>query len=229
MRSGFTVTEGYRINQNKRDQTAGIVYQIAEEAAEAGETSSFSIHHYEDEHINLGRGLEELAEVPSELQFRRPGGGGYVHHEDTYCFGRAIPKEAPKEGIKAARNQLGFDIEDILQKQFDREVEYKPGEGDIYVEDSQVAGIGVADMYEDFGPVTVVRACMYPEEPGGELYQHGDLGSRVQSLNDFESICSRLEEGFTELDASEFVTSSNRRRARELQGKKGFREPEPCF
>lgn len=220
----------YRINQNEIDETAGIVYQAAEDAAEAGETVKFSIRHYEDPHINLGRGLEELAEVPDELQFRRPGGGGYVVHDDTYCFGRAIPS-SPKEDIKSERNRLGGELEKLLDKQFRQNVNYRPEEGDVYpgTLPLQVAGIGVADINEDFGSVTVVRACMYPETPSGELYQHGDLGSKVMPLDDLEEVEEQLENSFQEIEASEFISADNRERAEELQEEDGFREPDPCF
>ncbi len=223
--------QGIRVNQNEIDQTAGIVYQAAEEAVEQGEPLEFSIRHYEDPHINLGYGLEELAEVPSELQFRRPGGGNYVEHDGTFCRGVAIPKNYPKQDLKSARNSLGNDLEEILGEHMSQEVDYAQGDGDIYVgpRGRQVLGVGAADIAEAFGNATVVRGCMYPNVPSSGLYQHGVPEKNMAPVERLEEVAHRLEWGFREAHASDFVSEENRKRGEKLQEEDGYRPAEPCF
>jgi lipoate-protein ligase A len=223
--------QGIRVNQNEIGQTAGIVYQAAEEAVKQGEPLEFSIRHYEDPHINLGRGLEELAEVPSELQKRRPGGGGYVEHDDTFCYGVAIPKSHPKQDLESARNNLGNDLEQILGENISQDVNYNAGDGDIYVgpKGLQALGVGAADIAEDFGNATVVRGCIYPEVPSSGLYQHGVPENNIAPVENLEQVADRLEDGFREEDASDFVSEESRRREEELQEQDGYRPAEPCF
>ena len=223
--------QGIAVNQREVDQTGGIVYQAAEEANDLGEPLNFSIRHYEDPHVNLGRGLEELSDVPSELQFRRPGGGGYVEHDQTFCYGIAIPKEHPKEGLEAGRSELGHQLEELIEDNSSLNPFYDHSDGDIYDLDSglQILGVGAADISEEFGTATVVRACMYPEVPSSGLYQHGSADQNIQPVENLESVRQALEEGFMEKEVSEFVSEENMSRAEILQDENGFRPAEPCF
>lgn len=224
---------GFRINQNQIGETAAIVYQVAEEAVEQENPLGFSIRHYEDPHINLGRGLEELDNVPSELQRRRPGGGGYVEHDKTFCTGIAIPKDHPKEGLEEARNELGKDLEALIEEKSSLDPNYHPLDGDIYdPEGRQILGVGAADIAESFGNATLVRGCMYPEVPSSGLYQHVSASENIAPIKDgdeFHSIKQSLERGFEEVEASDFVSDENIGRAKRLQQEEGFRPAEPCF
>lgn len=223
--------QGIAVNQREVDQTGGIVYQAAEEANDLGKPLNFSIRHYEDPHVNLGRGLEELSDVPSELQFRRPGGGGYVEHDQTFCYGIAIPKEHPKEGLEAGRSELGHQLEELIEEYSSLNPFYDHSDGDIYDLDSrlQILGVGAADISEEFGNATVVRACIYPEVPSSGLYQHGSADQNIQPVENLESVRQALEEGFMEKEVSEFVSEENMSRAEILQDENGFRPAEPCF
>lgn len=223
--------QGIAVNQREVDQTGGIVYQAAEEANDLGKPLNFSIRHYEDPHVNLGRGLEELSDVPSELQSRRPGGGGYVEHDQTFCYGIAIPKEHPKEGLEAGRSELGHQLEELIEEYSSLNPFYDHSDGDIYDLDSrlQILGVGAADISEEFGNATVVRACIYPEVPSSGLYQHGSADQNIQPVENLESVRQALEEGFMEKEVSEFVSEENMSRAEILQDENGFRPAEPCF
>jgi hypothetical protein len=223
------VTKGYKITQNEIGQTAAIVYQTAQEAIQTGEKTPFSINHEEPVHVNLGRTLEQIDELDSSLQERRPGGGGWVKHDNTYCFGYAIPKNQAKTGLKKARHNLGQEIEQILQENFRQNVNYSAEDGDIYVGalESQAVGIGVADINEEFGNATIVRACMYPEN-SGTIYTDQEK-SDIIPIPNLSQIQKQLEEGFDSVNADEFIDNQNRKRADKLQQEDGYRHPEPCF
>lgn len=154
-----------RIVQTEIDQTAPVVYEAARRALESDKSSyRAALLHEEDTHVNLGRTLEWIPEVEHDLQFRRPGGGGYVVHEDaeegagTYCFIDARVKDAPKEMTSLQRDRMAYETLGALQRAYenigvidgdsyiqDLEGEvvprgenaayYDPGEGDIYLQE----------------------------------------------------------------------------------------------
>lgn len=188
-----------RIVQNEIDQTAAIVYQSALDALES-ENDAFqaSLIHKEGPHINLGRTEKQISDIAEGLQFRRWGGGGYIVHEDTYCFIDARRKLGPKEGTSMQRERMAHNTLDALSEVYEQvgvadgpnlvldqegneisdpgTVYYEPEEGDIYIQehhiprsdDPQMAGIGLAELEIDDEWVQIGRVCMYPEQVSEE-------------------------------------------------------------
>lgn len=156
-----------RIIQNEIDQTAPIVYEAAKRASES-ENGVYraSLLHEEPTHINLGRTQQWIPEIDEDLQFRRPGGGGYILHESgsngkgTYCFIDARLKNSPKEMIELERSRMAYTtlkaldetygevgvldgdfILDLEDKPVDKDSEaayYDPRAGDIFLKKGQV-------------------------------------------------------------------------------------------
>jgi hypothetical protein len=70
---------------------------------------------------------------------------------------------------------------------------------------------------------------MYPELPSSELYQQRDPEENIAPVQELDEVAERLEDGFREVEALDFVSEENRGRAEELQTQDGFRPAEPCF
>lgn len=156
--------EGYfdRIIQNEIHQTAPAVYEAAKRAlADENGVYNASLVHEEEPHVNLGRALETVPSIDEDLQFRRPGGGGYIVHdgsnsEGTYCFIDARVKNSPKEQFSRERKMMAQRTLDALDESYttgirdgsflltpdgDEVIEepeetayYDPDEGDIYLQ-----------------------------------------------------------------------------------------------
>lgn len=165
--------EGYfdRIIQTEVHQTAPIVYEAAKRAlADENGVYNASLVHEEEPHVNLGRALETIPGIDEDLQFRRPGGGGYIVHdgsnsEGTYCFIDARVKNGPKEQFSREREMMAQRTLDALADSYttgirdgsflltpdgDEIIEepketayYDPDEGDIYLQQ------GPMPRYED--------------------------------------------------------------------------------
>lgn len=188
-----------RIIQKETDQTAAIVYRTALDAVESGnDIFQASLIHEEDPHINLGRTQEWIPDIKDDLQFRRWGGGGYIVHDNTYCFIDSRSKLGPKEGTSMQRDRMAHKTLEALSEVYDEvgvadglnfvldskgnevsgpgTVYYEPGEGDIYIQkhsmprsnDPQIAGIGLAELEIDDEWVQIGRVCIYPEKVSQE-------------------------------------------------------------
>jgi hypothetical protein len=156
-----------RIIQKELDQTAPIVYEAGKQALDSDNgVYRASLLHEEETHVNLGRTQEWIPEIDEDLQFRRPGGGSYIIHEDgsngegTYCFIDARIKNSSKEitGLQRDRmayttlksleefyNEVGVKdgsyIENLDGKTVENETEavyYNPNEGDIFFKENSM-------------------------------------------------------------------------------------------
>lgn len=132
---------------------------------------------------------------------------------------------------------------------------FDPERGDIYFQeglmpsetDPQIAGIGIADLNQEFGSVVVGRVCMYPGKPSEKAVDldrqvrkslkqeevklpEKSLDNRIKPVEDLETVASVLE-GETErhLNAGDFIQEESRRKGSELQNEDGCKTPGPCF
>lgn len=222
------VTE--RIIQTDIDQTAAIVYQSAVESLKNGnDIYQASLIHEEQPHINLGKTQRQIPEVADDLQFRRWGGGGYIVHDNTYCFIDARQKLGPKEGTKLQRERMAHKTLNALSEVYDQvgvadgqnfvldterneisdtgTVYYKPGDGDIYIQqhrmprdnDPQLAGIGLAEIEVEDEWVQIGRVCMYPG-PVSENAEKLDRNAR-SNLEEYDRELNERIHAIEDLDS----------------------------